>query len=325
MMKTNKDSIRSAMDRRLSFLDDLPSCRAGVLEQIARKEAPVMKKKVSFGLVFAIVLVLLSVAALAAGLLFSPRADAARTADRALEEKYGINREMQTFFGREEEELPDGSVRVTYTGAGNMAYVLGTYTATVRNGKAEVTWSHDGKDTSGGYDSEVWGTEQLKQMFADSADEQCKQAFLDRALEIAEKNGAAEKTESSEADEGYGLRREAAKTAALQARKLSEEEMIGIGREFIVSNYDLNEEQASRLDLYTNSYECEANEWYETVNGKPCFLVEYLLYTEYTTEQLAKDEPRGRTSMDGYYRVFVNVETGAVEEYEYNSAMGGEG
>jgi hypothetical protein len=96
------------MDRRLSFLDDLPSCRAGVLEQIAREEAPVMKKKVSFGLVFAIVLVLLSVAALAAGLLFSPRADAARTADRALEEKYGINREMQTFFGREEEELPEG-------------------------------------------------------------------------------------------------------------------------------------------------------------------------------------------------------------------------
>lgn len=325
MMKTNKDSIRSAMDRRLSFLDDLPSCRAGVLEQIAREEAPVMKKKVSFGLVFAIVLVLLSVAALAAGLLFSPRADAARTADSALEEKYGINREMQTFFGREEEELPDGSVRVTYTGAGNMAYVLGTYTATVRNGKAEVTWSHDGKDTSGGYDSEVWGTEQLKQMFADSADEQRKQAFLDRALEIAEKNGAAEDTESSETDEGYGLRREAAKTAALQACKLSEEEMIGIGREFIVSNYDLNEEQVSRLDLYTNSYECEANEWYETVNGKPCFLVEYLLYTEYTTEQLAKDEPRGRTSMDGYYRIYVNVETGAVEEYEYNSAMGGEG
>ena len=50
MMKTNKDSLRSAMDRRLSFLDDLPSCRAGVLEQIAREEVPVMKKKVSVGL-----------------------------------------------------------------------------------------------------------------------------------------------------------------------------------------------------------------------------------------------------------------------------------
>ena len=35
-MKKNRETIRSAMDRRLSFLDDLPSCRAGVLEQIAR-------------------------------------------------------------------------------------------------------------------------------------------------------------------------------------------------------------------------------------------------------------------------------------------------
>ena len=88
-MKTNKETIRSAMDRRLSFLDDLPSCRAGVLEQIAREEVPVMKKKASVGLIFALVLVLLSVAALAAGILLSRGADAARVADRALEEKYG--------------------------------------------------------------------------------------------------------------------------------------------------------------------------------------------------------------------------------------------
>ena len=43
-MKKNRETIRSAMDRRLSFLDDLPSCRTGVLEQIAREEVPVMKK-----------------------------------------------------------------------------------------------------------------------------------------------------------------------------------------------------------------------------------------------------------------------------------------
>ena len=80
-MKKNREMIRSAMDRRLSFLDDLPSCRTGVLEQIAREEVLVMKKKVSVGLVFAMVLVLLSVAALAAGILLSRGADAARTAD----------------------------------------------------------------------------------------------------------------------------------------------------------------------------------------------------------------------------------------------------
>ena len=107
--------------------------------------------------------------------------------------------------------------------------------------------------------------------------------------------------------------------------KLSEEEMIGIGREFIVSNYELDEEQISRLELYTNSFRNEENEWYETVNEKPCFLVEYLLYEEYTTEQQQNGEARGRTEKDGYYKVYVNVENGAVEEYEYNSALGGEG
>ena len=35
-MKTNKDSLRSAMDRRLSFLDELPSCRAGLYHRIIR-------------------------------------------------------------------------------------------------------------------------------------------------------------------------------------------------------------------------------------------------------------------------------------------------
>ncbi len=63
---------------------------------------------------------------------------------------------------REEKELPDGGVQVTYYGAGNMVYALGTYTVVVKDGKAaEVSWSHDGKDTSGGYAAEAWGLEQL--------------------------------------------------------------------------------------------------------------------------------------------------------------------
>ena len=44
-MKTNKEPLRSAMDRRLSFLDELPSCRAALYRRIAQEEAPVMKKK----------------------------------------------------------------------------------------------------------------------------------------------------------------------------------------------------------------------------------------------------------------------------------------
>ena len=90
-MKTNKEAMKSAMDRRLSFLDELPSCRASVQQRIAQEETPVMKKKISLGVVFAIVLVCLSAIGVATGFLLSPKADAARIADAALEEKYGVN------------------------------------------------------------------------------------------------------------------------------------------------------------------------------------------------------------------------------------------
>ena len=332
-MKTNKKTVRSAMDARLSFLDELPSCRAAVQYRIAQEEEPVMKRKISLGLVFALVLVLLTAAALAATLLLSPRADAVRTADRALEEKYGITAEMQTFFARGREEAQDGTVTVTYTGAGSMEYPLGTYTAVVKDGKAEVTWSHDGKDTSGGYDSEIWGIDQLKDMVRDGQDEQRKLAFLGRAAEITEAYIApVEYTEPTDGEiDAYYAKREADKTAAMNARKLSEDEMIAIGREFVISNWKLNEEQTGRLELYTNSdpadggEEGPANDWYEMVDGKPCFRVEYLLYQPLTVEQAVNEEERDYREGDGYYNVFVNVETGEIEDFEYNNGLGGIG
>ena len=282
------------------------------------------------------VLALLSVAALAAGLL-SRRADAVRTADRALEENYGITAEMQTFFAREEEELPEGGVKITYSGVSGMEYVLGTYTASVRDGKAEIAWSHDGQDVTGGYGAEAWGAEQLKQMLQDSLQPESKQAYLDRARAAAETRGAlTEEDETpSEADPHYGEKREAEKTAAMNARKISEEQMIRTGRDFIISNYSLNEEQAGRLELYTNSLGSDEeagdpslerdNTWYEMVNGKPCFQVEYLLYQPVTTKMLENGEDPGREAMDGFYNVYINVETGEIEEFEYNSALAGQG
>ena len=329
-MKTNKETLQTVMDRRLSFLDDLPSCRAAVQARIAQEEEPVMKKKISLGFVFALVLVLLSVAALAAGLLLSPRASAARTADRAMEESRGITAEMMTFFGREETELPDGTVQVTYTGVGSMEYVLGTYTALVRDGRAEISWSHDGENLAGGYEAESWGPEQLKQMLADCLDSQSKEAMLGKAAAIAEKHHSLaddipEAAVDDASAESFHTQLEEQKTAALNARTLSEEEMIAIGREFIISTYALNDEQAGRMELYTNSFEDSENSWYEMVDGKPCFKVEYLLYAPYTAEMIDRNEPQPRMEKDGYYNVFVNVETGVIEEYEYNSALAGEG
>ena len=325
-MKTNRETLKASMDRRLSFLDDVPSCRGQLQYRIAQEEKPIMKKKLSFVLLCTVTLILLSAAAVAAGLLLSPRVSASRAADKALESVYGITEEMQTFFGREEEMLPDGTVRVTYTGAGDLSDVLGTYTVLVRNGKAEISWSHDGKDTAGGYDAEVWGIDQLKQMMADSLDAKSKQAFISRAKEIAEKHDSTAADESTDdAIENYGEWREAQKTAALNARILSEEEMIRIGKEYIISSYQLNEEQTERMELYTNSFTDNENSWYEMINEKPCFMVEYLLYGKQTVSMLENGESPERSAKDGYYKVYVNVTDGTIEEYEYNSALAGEG
>lgn len=327
-MKMNKDSLKASMDRRLSFLDDVPSCRSAVKLRIAQEEEPVMKRKMSVGLVFALVLVLLSAAALAATLLLSPRAEAARLADKALEKEYGVAAEMLSFFSRAEEEQADGSVVVTYTGSAGLEYVLGTYTAAVKDGRAEITWSHAGEDTSGGYESEAWGIEQLRQMVTDFQDEEKSEACLKKAAAITKKHGIREDDSPSAASENWLEEIEARKTAALNARKVPEAEMISTGREFIVSNYGLDEEQAGRLELYTNfdiadsgteNGEGSGNGWYDMIGGKPCFIVEYLLGQPGVPE----GAPRGEK--DGYYVVYVNVETGEIENYEYNSGLGGIG
>ena len=325
----NKETLQAAMDRRLSFLDELPSCRPALMQRIAQEEAPVMKKKISLGLVFALVLVSLSVIALATGLILSPRVSAARAADLALAEKYGITDELQSFFGREEEELPDGTVKVTYFGAGSLEATLGTYTVLVKDGKADISWSLEGKNTAGGYEAEAWGAEQLKQMAEDSHDEKLKAAFMDKSFEIYKQLHPDDEEVPVEAPdpetfEEYHARREGEKSSALDATKLSEEEMIAIGREFILSTYSLTDSEVERLELYTNSYETDdANHWYETVNGKPCFLVEYLLDEEGVTEEMLNDPNYYR--MNSYFKVFVNVETGAIEQYEFSNGLGGIG
>lgn len=108
--------------------------------------------------------------------------------------------------------------------------------------------------------------------------------------------------------------------------------MIAIGREFIIGNWNLNGEQAESLELYTNAAQEDAdeaegsgNDWYEMVNGVPCFKVEYLLYQPLTVEEMDSGAQREYREKDGYYNVFVNVETGEIEEFEYNNGMAGLG
>lgn len=108
----------------------------------------------------ALILVLAAAVAVAAGLTRSAKYDAKLLAHQALEEKYGFTRDMDSFFTCSVEEA-DGQTVVTYRAnadIGDFAWKLGDYIVTIRNGKAEASWSNDGEAVGGDFSSDVWDT-----------------------------------------------------------------------------------------------------------------------------------------------------------------------
>lgn len=108
----------------------------------------------------ALVLVLAAAVAVAAGLTRSAKYDAKLLAHHALEEKYGFTRDMDSFFRCTVEEKA-GETVVTYSAdedVGDFAWKLGDYTVTIRDGKAEASWSNDGEAVGGDFSSDVWDT-----------------------------------------------------------------------------------------------------------------------------------------------------------------------
>lgn len=108
----------------------------------------------------ALILVLAAAVAVAAGLTRSAKYDAKLLAHQALEEKYGFTQDMDSFFTCSVEEA-DGQTVVTYRAnadIGDFAWKLGDYTVTIRDGKAEASWSNDGEAVSGDFSSDVWDT-----------------------------------------------------------------------------------------------------------------------------------------------------------------------
>lgn len=108
----------------------------------------------------ALILVLAAAVAVAAGLTRSAKYDAKLLAHQALEEKYGFTRDMDSFFRCTVEEKA-GETVVTYSAdedVGDFAWKLGDYTVTIRDGKAEASWSNDGEAVGGDFSSDVWDT-----------------------------------------------------------------------------------------------------------------------------------------------------------------------
>lgn len=295
--------FRDSVNRRLSGLQGDPWLAQRIISQ-NKKEEPIMKKKISMGLIFAIAAVLIAATALAAVLTFSPRYDAAKLANEALLKKYDITDKMMTVFFRETTQNDDESFTVTYTPMEAITR-LGTYTVTIERGKAEAVWSHDGEDTSGGLAAAVWGAEQVEMLVTDytsvmkflldesgerSPDSPDNPFSPPASIEDYEKS----KMENKKKVEG------AAKISLTQAK---ENAIMALA-----SEYKLTKAQTDLLEVI------DGDETYHFEDDRPTIAFYYHLMQG--NEWMEKD---------GIYVVKVNLLTGEIESIIYDSGLAANG
>ena len=318
-----KFDFQEFVDQNLSGLVWDEAKRRTVLQAVRKEERPVKKLSTTFILIAAIVC--LSVTALAAGLVFSSRVDAAKLAEKAMADTYGVTDTMlSTFFNRTVSETADGGTTVVYAGIDFLRDVLGEYTVSVKDGAAAALWSHDGESTSGLFDAEAWGKEQLEEMLRTAADRHDLSAFSEKAKAIAAKQEAA----SDELPEGSAWEKtgEAEALAAAKASSYSEEDLLKLARDAVVSAYQFTDDQAKMLkfvfELEDMADDTADYLYYRMKDGKPVLTVMLSL------QQQVSDDPSAFapfTQRDGVYWVDVNVETGVIEDLLYDSQLGGNG
>ena len=154
------------------------------------------KPKRMVWLAAALVLMLAAAVAVAAGLTRSAKYDAKLLAHQALEEKYGFTRDMDSFFRCTVEEKA-GETVVTYSAdedVGDFAWKLGDYIVTIRDGKAEASWSNDGEAVGGDFSSDVWDTALLARGIERRKAGEEWNEITGETLETGESLSGAEKT-----------------------------------------------------------------------------------------------------------------------------------
>ena len=196
-------------------------------------------------------------------LTVSGRVNAVMYADKALEEHFGITLLLQDYFLRTVEEKEDNVFIVRYEGIENYAYVLGRYEVTVdRNHVTGITWSHDGEDTSGGFEAEAWGAEQIMEMLRLNQEAGTTEPFDARINEIGRKHGFVYVPNilSDEENERKMARIEKNCEKARNLSTLSIEEMTEIGRRAVASLYGLSPERERALESVVDEEELPL--WY---------------------------------------------------------------
>ena len=305
--------IHQAVDAHGEHLRTDPFLAQRIMNQ-ERTGETVVKKRLSVGLVLAIVLMLMMVTALAAGIIFAKRVPATEIADQALLQTYGITARMQSLFIRETADGAGGTTVVTYEGREHLAYVLGKYTVivdgqTVKN----ISWSHDGEDTSGGLEASAWGKDQLDEILRIDP-ETGKQAELrtfDPYIErINREHGfdyQAYWEENKDRKYEVVLDKEGIQKAK-ERQSYSAHEFVQIAKEAVGVRYHLTSQQIALMSI-----DVDENSAYVLLDGTLCYRC-WIFVGELSTEE---------TEQDGTYTVYLNLETGVVEDIVFLSKHAG--
>ena len=254
----------------------------------------------------------------------SGRVNAEFYADQALEQNYGISLLLQEYFIRTVEEKDSNIFIVRYEGMENYAYVLGRYEVTVdRNQIVGITWSHDGENTSGGFDAEAWGAEQIQEMLRLNQDTGDTSLFDTRVTKINEKHGFYYiPVILSDEEQEIILRKEEKECEEVRKKSsLSIDKMTDIARHAVALLYDLPPEREQALENIVD--EEEQPTWFTMYESEPCYTVCLALDDKEEDDIL----PNGikYTEKEGNYWVYVNVQAGVIEEISYSAAIGGNG
>lgn len=298
-----KKAFKDALDSRLASLTGDPQLAQRILRGTERRKETKMKKRFSMGLAFALVALLLMATAWAAGLIFSPRYDAVKLANQALQDKYGITDRMMSQFYRKAQLNSDGSTTVTYESVEHIEQ-LGIYTITVRDGKAEASWSLDDKYNAGRLEDSAWGPEQIERLLTDYA---AVMQYLQANSKSTEKAPSPASLEMIQ--EEAARKREEVKAQVLRAATLSLAEAKENAVLALENEYQLSQEQ---LDLLMSF---EGDETYAIEDNKPLLSLYFFL----------DQEGEGWKEKDGIYVVTVNLTDGVIEDILYDSALGGNG
>ena len=329
-MKNNE--FQELVDQNLSGLVWDERKRQRVLHALNEEEKPVKKFSTTFILIAAIVC--LSVTALAAGLIFSPKYDAVRVANQAMEDQYGITPDLLSLFWRDVKENEDGTTTVVYSTTNDVGPVsrIGEYTVMVDGPKATVSWSNEGKDTSGGLSAEAYGPDQLHTISYDygNAMQQLMELGIIPSPDYSPNPRLAdgqiddeEWTEEDQAEWEQALveveedeKQRLAEIAEAESRgKITVEQAADVGKEAIIQEYTLTKEQADKLeyqpDMIYASYE----------NDEPLINLCYCLWQK----EGATFSGDNFTEKDGQYWVTINLLTGVIEDLVYDSGLAGNG